>query len=260
MFANERQNELIRLIKTKGAVRVGQIARAFSVSNETVRRDLLILEKQKLLQRVHGGAVAVSQMKPYNRLPERINDNSSKKAMLAEIAISFINEQDIISIDSGSTSLGFVELIKSKFANLTIVTHSLDVFERLCVMDGFKVILCGGQYLKEENAFYGPLTHDAILNFHVSKAFVFPSAISLKNGVADYSMELAEVQKVYMKNADQIIIMADSSKYEKNAFIKLCELKPQYIYITDSNLSDEIYALYKENNINIFKEKRNCDE
>lgn len=253
MFANERQDRIVEMIKARGAVKVGELAHVFSVSNETVRRDLLVLEKQKRLQRVHGGAVAVSQMKKFNSLPDRINENSKEKAMLAELACSFIHEEDIISIDAGSTAIEFAELIKNRFRSLTVVTHSLDIFERLCDSQGFQLILCGGQFSKEENAFYGPLTRDFIARFHVSKAFIFPSAISLKGGVADYNIELVEVQKTYMKNADEVIIMADSSKYEKHAFIKLCDLSSQYILITDSRLSDEIYDLYKENNINIYK-------
>ena len=260
MFANERQDEIFKMVKEKGSVTVNELIELFKVSIETVRRDLMILEKQKRLQRVHGGAVSVSQMKKFHKLSQRIKENNQGKMELSRLAVSFIKEEDIISIDSGSTAIEFVEFLKEKFHRLTIVTHSLDVFVRLCSVEGFNVILCGGQFLKEENAFYGTLTFDAISNLHVSKAFIFPSAISLKSGVADYNLELVQIQKAYLHIADEAIIMADSSKYEKNALIKLCDVDQRYTFITDSGLCDETYYLYKENQIHIFRESRKENE
>lgn len=85
----------------------------------------------------------------------------------------------------------------------------------------------------------------------MQKAFIFPTAVSIKNGICDYCQELCQVQKKIIASSDEIYVLADSSKFEKNALLKLDDMKQEYVYITDSKLSEEIQRLYAENNINI---------
>ena len=109
----------------------------------------------------------------------------------------------------------------------------------------------GGRYLHEEKAFYGHLALDAINRLHVAKAFIFPSAVSLKNGASEFVHELFEIQRAYMRNADEVFILADSTKFETTANIKLCDLSPSLKIITDSQLPDPIYELYRKESMHI---------
>ena len=252
MFANERQNEIYKLIQRDGAVTAAKLVSLFGVSLETIRRDLLSMEKENLLRRVHGGAVAVGRMKLFSELRERNTENEDLKRELAKTAVSHVNEKEIIGIDSGSTAIFFAEELKKRFYELTVITHSVDVFEILGTHAEFKVILCGGYFLKSENAFYGPLTEDMISKLHIQKAFIFPTAVALEGGICDYQTDLYQVQRQMIKSSSEVFILADSSKFEKNALIKLCDMKNEYSYITDSLLSDEIKKIYKENNIKIY--------
>ena len=121
----------------------------------------------------------------------------------------------------------------------------------LCDHGEFEVILCGGHYLKQERAFYGPLVLEALKNLHVRKAFLFPSAISLEGGICDYQQELYTVQKQMISCADQVFFLADSSKFEKRALLRLSPVKGDYTYITDRELPEDIRRLYGENGIQI---------
>lgn len=205
-----------------------------------------------MLNRVHGGAVVKSDIKPFIKLQQRRKECHKQKEELALKATEFICEDDIIGIDSGSTAVFLAEAIKERFSRLTIVTHSLDVFEILCNHKDFSVILCGGLYMRSENAFYGTLTVDMLSNLHIQKTFIFPSAISLEYGMFDYQNELCPVQKQMINSSDTIFILADSSKFEKKALLKLDSMKPYYNYITDSMLPTELKRLYEENNIKIY--------
>jgi len=252
LFAKERQEQIYEMILKNNAVTVSSLVKKFDVSIETVRRDLLEMEKSGLLNRVHGGAVAKSGMSGFSTLSKRNTEHSEQKKTLSLKACQFINEGDIIAVDTGSTATFFAEALKEKFTKLTVITHSLDVFNILNSHKEFSVILCGGHFIKEENTFFGPLTIDMFSKLYAQKAFIFTSAVSLEHGICDFRQEFYDVQRALLTNADEIFILADSSKFEKTALLKLCDMKDDYIYITDSDLPHELKDLYKENNIKIY--------
>lgn len=251
MLAQERQDKISEMIQKDGAVTAAKLMALFGVSIETVRRDLLVLERGGKLMRVHGGAVAKAGMKAYPTLQQRTREFRAEKYQLSRAAARFVSEGDIISIDAGSTAIAFAEVLKEQFHKLTVVTHSKDVFDLLCNHREFELILCGGQYLRGDNAFCGELTLNMLRSLHTQKAFVFPSAVSIEYGICDFQQELYPVQKQLMRSADQVYILADSSKFEKTGLLKLDDMKPEYIYITDGALPGEAVSLYRENGLTL---------
>lgn len=252
MLAENRRDEIEGLIEKYGAVTTSDLIIKFNVSVETIRRDLLCLEQRGILKRVHGGAVAQKKMKAFHSLEKRNREFSEEKRELSLNAIRFIEDGDIIAVDTGSTAIFFAEMLRDNFSKLTVVTHSIDVFNILCHNRDFKTILCGGHFLREENSFYGSLALDTLHNIHVQKAFIFPSAVSIEFGVCDYNENLYPMQKEMISCADQVFVLADSSKFEKRALLKVADMKSEFTYITDNNLSESLVNLYKENSINVY--------
>ena len=251
MLAKKRQERILTLLHSAGAVTTADLVQRLQVSAETVRRDLLTMEQRGLLSRVHGGAVAHGSMKQYGDLQQRNREYSQEKQALSCAAAELVTEGDIIAVDAGSTAISFATALKERFRNLTVITHSQDVFEALREHAQFRVILCGGEYLKQERAFYGVLTMDAYGKLHARKAFLFPSAVSLTNGICDFQTELYPIQRLLTKSADRIFILADSSKFEKQALLKIDDMRSDYTYVTDNALSEELHRLYSDNNIQI---------
>jgi DeoR/GlpR family transcriptional regulator of sugar metabolism len=246
LLANERQQKILTMLKTSGAVTTAELIDAFDVSIETVRRDLLQLERSGQLQRVHGGAVIPGNMRPYTDLPHRLEANQDAKAELCATAALLVEEDDIICIDSGSTAYFFAKVLADRFSRLTVITHSMDVFEILSQKEGFRIILAGGCYLPQEKAFHGSITLDTLRQLHVRKAFLCPSAISLKTGIWDYDRELTQVQKQILSICDQAVFLADSVKFETSALLKLCDTAPNHIYVTDSGLPQQYKQFYRD--------------
>lgn len=255
MLTSERHKKILDILKKHRAITTAEIVEKFNVSPETVRRDFMALEKAGSLCRVHGGAVSVGNMKEFNSFEKRITENDKLKEELSLIAVEFIEDGDIIAIDAGSTAVFFANAIKDRFSKLTVVTHSLDVLNILSKQEGIEVILCGGQYMKNENCCYGDLVCDALNNLRVNKAFVFPLSISIGFGLGENSPELARVQKKMISAAKDVYLLADSSKFEKTALYKTGDVRCEYVYITDSNIDDEIKSIYYENGINIITER-----
>lgn len=246
MLANERQQKILALLKEKGTVTTAELVDAFQVSIETVRRDLLQLERGGLLQRVHGGAMAPGNMRPYSDLPHRLEANQHSKEQLSATAALLVEEDDIIYIDSGSTAYFFAKALADRFSRLTVITHSMDVFNILSQKEDHRVILCGGCYHSREKAFFGSITLQALQQLHVRKAFLCPSAISLKSGVWDYDRDLIQIQKQILSICDQAYFLAGSEKFETSALLKLCDASPNHIYITDPGLSPQYRQLYRD--------------
>ena len=252
MLANRRRDQICELIKRYGEVETTELAKQFDVSIETIRKDFLFLEKEKKLRKTHGGAVATEEMKPMHGLSDRRKEYFAEKQALAEAAMQHISEGDIIGIDEGSTAIAFAEALKKNFSNLTIVTYSLDVFNILSDHEGFQLILSGGSFMKSERAFCGLQTLDALRNISVQKAFIFPTAISLSFGICGYNDDLLQVQRQLIESATTTYILADSSKFEKRALLRLCDTTENYYYITDGNLDEKTVNLYAQNHIKLY--------
>ena len=247
MLSQERQAWIRRQLYAEGAVTAAKIVEALQVSTETVRRDLLAMEQQGLLRRVHGGAVSPGGMKPFYDLNRRNQDHNDGKKELCRIAAGLVREGDYIGIDCGSTATFFAEALKTCPCRVTVVTHSADVFDTLKALPQFSLILCGGLYKPGENAFYGNLTLNMLDSLHMTKCFLFPTAVSLEGGICDYQQEFLLIQQKYLACADRVYILADSSKFEKKALLKMADMNTDYTYVTDSGLPDSLKKLYAEN-------------
>jgi len=252
MFVNERYDEILRILKEQKSVSASKLAKQFGVSLETIRRDLYHLETKNLLQRVHGGAIAPSEMNEYKTLERRREENVSKKIQCAENAMHFINESDVIFIDTGSTAKVFARVLKNQFQSLTVITHSLDVCLELRDHPGFRLIIIGGEYAPDETANCGILALDMIENLHAAKAFIFPLAISLEKGLCDQETRFIAIERAYMARADKIYFVADSSKFETTALVRICPLGSGQIFITDNGLNEDIRAAYAEAGVEIY--------
>lgn len=253
MFADERRHKIMEMLENRPSVTVSELMTLFEVSIETVRRDLEYLEKKQALKRVHGGAVSNQKMKGIATLEERMSENRELKQELARTAISYIRENDLIAIDTGSTAMELAPLLKANFRRLSIATNSPEVFNALCDVEGFEMIQIGGQYLREEKTFYGHMALETIRRLHFAKAFIFPSAVSLRQGIGLFFHEIFDIQRAYIDHSDEVYLLADSSKFETPATIKLCDLSPSFKIITDSKLPDQVLALYKKNKLQIIK-------
>lgn len=251
MLANRRHEIICNLLRAEGAVTVSHLVEEFDVSLETVRRDLLLLENAGLLRRVHGGAVSLGDMKPCKPFQSRQQEYTREKLELCENAAKLVCEGDYISIGTGTTPELFAQCLKKRFQKLTVVTYSFNVFEALSDMPEYKLILLGGQYMPQEQCFYGQLTLDALKDLRVMKSFVFPAAVSLEHGIFGYDPDLYPLQRKLLSCCDQAYILADSSKFEHKALYKVEDMRPDYIYVTDSQLPEELARIYRDNGLRV---------
>ena len=253
MLSFERRNKICDIVEAQGSADVASLVQQFGVSAETIRKDLILLEKNNRIQRIHGGVIPCSKAVPSMTFEVRKDYCREQKRELSEYAARFIENGDWIFLDFGSTTIELAEVLAQKFEQLHIVTHSATVFNRLAHVKNFELILCAGHYDREEDAFFGDLVIDALDRLHINKAFLCPAAISLKYGIMDCNELSIRIQRKVIESSNQVILLADSEKFEKTANYMLCGIQDPAVIVTDSGLNDQIYHLYTENDINIIR-------
>lgn len=254
MLAQERYKYITEQLEVKNSVSVNDIAAALSVSIETVRRDLILLETHGKLKRVFGGAVAVENTQHFSSFESRLDQNTDLKAELSRYAVSLIDNGDIIAMESGSTAVEMAKVLLKSDLDITIITHSNTVFNIL--KDKFRIVLIGGEYYKEDDCFGGILAEEFLKRFHVNKSFIFPSAVSFENGIESYLLQTMSINRALAEISDRVFVCADSEKLGSRAMFRSLELDSDFIYVTDSKVSEEVKAQFAEKGFVLISEEQ----
>ena len=237
MLAQQRYDYILGQLDTTGSVTVTDVASELGVSIETIRRDLIMLETHGKLKRVFGGAVRVGSPNRYESFETRLDQNADLKAELSEYAVGMIDNGDIVVMESGSTATEMAKVLLKTDLNITIITQSNTVFNIL--KEKFHVVLVGGEYFKEDDCFGGSLTEDFLKKFHGNKAFIFPAAINFENGMEGYLLQTMTVSRTMADISDKVFVLFDSKKIGTRALYSVMPLDPEFVYITDSKVSEK---------------------
>ncbi len=254
VLAQQRYDYIMNQLEEKGSVTVTDAANELSVSIETIRRDLIMLETHGKLKRVFGGAVRVGATKHFESFETRLDQNADLKAELSRYAVQMIDDGDIIVMESGSTATEMAKVLLKTDLNITIITHSNTVFNIL--KEKFRVVLIGGEYIKEDDCFGGTLAEDFLKRFHVHKAFVFPSSINFEHGIEGYLLNNAAICRTMVDIAERVFVLFDSEKIGTRALYCSMPLNPDFIYITDSKVTDAQKREFEKNGLVLISEEQ----
>lgn len=227
MLQNERYLFILNQLEKKGKILVADVAKQLSVTPETIRRDLDTLEKEKKLRRVHGGAIKFQQIRSEPHFNKKMNVNYHEKEAIAKKAVEYIQDDDTIMIDVGTTTVHMAKYIRG-LQRLTIVTNSLMVADLLNsqlehkMFDG-KVIVLGGVTNPEQKSVAGTLTIHMLKNFQFDKVFLSCGGVT-EDEVSDFDLEESIISKQVVEQANQVFLLADSSKLTMTSFYKICPL------------------------------------
>ncbi|MDX2190232.1 MAG: DeoR/GlpR family DNA-binding transcription regulator [Bacteroidota bacterium] len=251
MQGEERKRAILNKVQESKSVEVEDLAIEFNVSTMTIRRDLAELDKKGLLVRTHGGALKTeNEINVFSNFDLRIGDNKEKKIEICKIAARFIQDNDILFLDCGST-LFHLSTLMGNFKNLRVITNSLPIVSELLNYPNIKVNLIGGEMDPNRKATYGRISSENIQEYHATKAFVGADGVSITGGISSYDEKESTITKSFIANADKVFLLCDSTKLEKNSFVKFASIQNIDCLITDSKASKEHISLYANNNIKI---------
>ncbi|SHH42876.1 DeoR/GlpR family DNA-binding transcription regulator [Clostridium grantii] len=238
MLAVERRKIIITIIEEEKSVMVTDLSKNFGVTEETVRRDLEKLEKQGLLKRTYGGAVINEST--VQELPFKIREvrNKEGKKCIGKMVAEYINDGDTILLDSSSTAIQVAEFLKNR-NKLTVITNSVILLTKLAKVDGITVISTGGTLREGAMSLVGSISQNTIQNYNVDVAVVCCKGIHKEKGITDSNEQECEVKKSMIEVADKVLLVVDNTKFDKKAFVKICDLEKVDMVFTDKKLSQE---------------------
>ena len=244
-LAPQRHRRILRMLRTTGMVKVDDLCAELLASPATIRRDLTRLEVDGYLQRVHGGAVlAAGNVQAGNEMnfDEKVETLLAEKRKIAERAASYIEKEDAIYLDGGSTVLELAKLIKHD-KSLVVVTNSLTAAVELSNSEGPRVILTGGDLRLKSRTMVGALSRSLIDGVHLDKAFMGTIGITSK-GLNTTDPSEAFTKELAVEAATQVYLLADHTKFGKTSFVSTNNLDKFDLCITDSGLSEEAKEEY----------------
>lgn len=239
----KRHQQIMELLIQSGEVKVVELSEQLNVTGKTIRADLEELEQQGLLKRIHGGAV-LKHASDLGLLPLQTPNqhNLTEKAAIARLAVSLIEDQDIIALDGGSTTLEIARLLEDK--PYTVITNDLFIIAELIRKANIRLVVPGGY--RNRNLLVGADSIPFIRRLNIQKAFITATAVHPDQGMTIYTSELYELKRSYLETARTSYAVADSSKFGKTALLTFAKLTEMEAIITDSHLHTEERLIYQE--------------
>lgn len=247
MFARERKEALLIYLRQHKKASIRELAGEFEVTGATIRADLRELEAEGLLIRTHGGAILnQSTVEKENRLALRKEIYYEEKRRIAKKAREFVNEGDILLLDSGTTMVEFAMGLTT-FEQLKVVTNDLTIALELQKNPNIDILLAGGNVRNEFECTIGSFGIEFLNKLSVDKVFMCPNALSISKGLTTPFEETAAMKRAMMRTSNKRYLLCDSSKIGKTAFCKFADLNEFSYLITDDGIrSSDAEALEKQ--------------
>jgi DeoR family ulaG and ulaABCDEF operon transcriptional repressor len=236
----ERDREILQALEGRTVVTVRELTEILHASEATVRRDLGRLEARKQLQRVRGGARSIRQEGIGKLVGQPAFDrsralHSARKRAVGQAAAELCRPGDSIILGGGSTVFAMAEALPQ--SGLDILTNSFPIAEFLYRNTRNRVMLSGGELIREQGLILSPFEPEASVRFYASRLFLGALAVT-SLGVMESDPNLVRAQQRLLDQADEIIVLVDSSKFSQRASLILCELGRVSRVITDAGIPD----------------------
>jgi len=234
--AVERHKQLVALLKANKSCSISEMSRILNVTPMTIRRDLRFLAEEQIVQVEHGFArfVASTQIEP--NFDIRMHEHFVEKQAIGRHATKlFVEEGDVIGIDSGSTATEVAANLPD--IRLTIVTHSLAVANVVAKNDLYQLIVLGGTLHRGSQCFYGLQVITELHNLHLNKLFLATSGLLIPEGLSSSDLPDAEVKQALIGSSRQVILCMDSSKIGQAFLARFASLDNIHALVTDDGIS-----------------------
>jgi DeoR family transcriptional regulator, aga operon transcriptional repressor len=235
----ERHQFILKKINNEGHVSVIDLCKQLDVSSVTIRKDLKLLEDKNLLFKTHGGATLNNPYTADRPVNEKEKLQSVEKTKIGEAAARLIQPNDSIIIGSGTSVLALAKSIQP-IENLTVITSALNVAFELIKHADIEIIQLGGIVRKSSSSVMGPYAENILGDFFCSKLFLGVDGIDLEFGLTTTNVFEARLNREMMAVSQKTIILADSTKFGKRGFGKICKMEEIDHIITDSGISPHI--------------------
>ncbi|MFF0227206.1 DeoR/GlpR family DNA-binding transcription regulator [Streptomyces sp. NPDC004629] len=229
MLAERRHQLILRALRSGGPAAVTDLSEQLGASPATIRRDLVKLEEDGLLTRVHGGAVAEEGDQPFAEVAEvRV----PAKDAIAERAAALVQDGQSVLLDIGTTAYRLARRLHGR--RLTVITSNLVVYEELADDEGIELVLLGGMVRREYRSLVGFLTEDNLRQLHADWLFLGTSGVRPGGQVMDTTVVEVPVKRAMIGAGDKVVLLADAAKFPGTGMAKVCGPEDLDMVVTDA--------------------------
>ena len=245
-----RKKLILQMLDKNEAVTIKEIVNRCKISEITARRDLISLEQRGIIKRTHGGAILTSGLPELFGFDNKAIEHREQKIEICKNAASFIEENDTIYMDCGTT-VYFLARFITRYKNLRVITNSLPVVSELMPYPQIKLYLIGGELDNSRKALYGPMTENLIARYKADKAFIGAGGVSLEHGLSSVDEKEASITIKMAQAAKKVYLLCDSSKVENDSYFTYSSLSLVTYLITDKGLDRNYLELYRNKGLNM---------
>jgi DeoR/GlpR family transcriptional regulator of sugar metabolism len=238
--ARERRRRISGLVTEEGRVSVAELADRFGVTDVSIRRDLMILEDEGSVRRVHGGAVPVRRLGSNPTFEQQARENRERKARIGALAATLVRTGDVVVFDSGSTVAQVATHVApalQRTSAITAVTNSLPVIREISGWDGPHLVCLGGLYLPEHEAVVGPQTIADMRALSADVVFIGCDGLTVESGLTTQHVLVAEVGATMASQSRRVVAVADSTKLGRRGFTPIVPISAIDMLVTDAEAS-----------------------
>lgn len=248
--AVERRKYVLDALREKGRVSVTDLTDTLRVSAVTVRKDLDHLEEQNLLVRTHGGAIANQHFAYDLPFEEKARRNKEEKERIATRAAQMVDDQDIILLDAGTTTLQVMRSLRGR-KHLKVATNSvLIAFESLRMPD-VEVITLGGPIRSTSASIVGPYAEQMLREHSFRKLFLAGDGFDVRYGLTTTDDHEASVNRLMIEAAERTIVVVDSSKFGRRGLCRICTVEAIDTVITDDDAPEAAVRQLEEEGVEV---------
>lgn len=250
MLLNPRQQQLLEQIRQHGFVSVEALAQHFSVTMQTIRRDINQLAEQNLLRRYHGGAGLPSSVEniAYNR--RQVLNSDEKRSIATAVAAQVQDGQSLI-LNIGTTTEEVARALV-QHRNLSVITNNLNVAATLADNPEHEVIVTGGVVRARDRGITGEATIDFLRQFKVDIGIIGVSSIENDGTLRDFDYREVKVAQTIIEQSRQVWLVADNSKFSREALVRLGHISQVDALFTDAAIPEALQAVIREAGTQVF--------
>lgn len=244
MLSIERHRRILDLLKDSVSLRTSEISSALGVSDETVRKDFEVLEKQGELVRMHGGVSRVGKIRRELAFTERQAIQRGEKRAIAKLAASRIQPNETIFLDASSTVLTLAEFLPD--LPLTILTNALNVLTALADRSNLDLMSTGGLFDAKSRSFVGLTAEKSLQRYNIHRAFLSGSGLDVERGASESNARQAAFKERVIATSEEVVFLADHTKLGRKASFFFADMKEIHCVITDKGANPVLLGELKE--------------
>jgi DeoR/GlpR family transcriptional regulator of sugar metabolism len=237
MFQEERLIAIVRYLTANKRITVEEVCELYEVSRDTARRDMVKLEEQGQIIRTRGGAILPTLSKNVGNYEQRLLEEPSSKLSIGKLAAELIQDGDYLIMDASTTVMHAAIEMKSK--HNVVVTSSIEVATILTRKEDISVHILGGLLNNRHHSVYGSKAVEQLAEYHVDKLFIGTCGIT-EDGLSCAQEEDRYLSREMMHRADQVIVLADHTKFGKRLFHRVADYQEIDLLITDQDPRPDI--------------------